>query len=227
MRWFLTSLSTVFTVLIHQFSAAFFKRNLLTLLMAALCLVLFFVPGSRVLLRGDNALILSGEWWRLLTSVWVHNGLDHLIWNLLTLLATGFIVEQFNRKAFAVYLALVIPSLGIFKLLYFPEQHLSLGYSSVAAGLFVLLLVWIVKYGWQTKDYLMSAVSAGLLVFYGLHELGFAGHLSGWEVLSGRSVDETPGLQRNPTHLFGMLVAFLFSLVTRPTAIKPEGEATG
>jgi rhomboid protease GluP len=51
--------------------------------------------GAQVSLWGDNvgALTLSGEWWRLLTSVFVHGGLFHIAFNMWALWNLGLLCE--------------------------------------------------------------------------------------------------------------------------------------
>jgi rhomboid protease GluP len=56
-----------------------------------------FRPGLEVLLRVgalDSRLVASGEWWRLLTCMFVHIGLIHVAFNLYALLSVSSFLEE-------------------------------------------------------------------------------------------------------------------------------------
>jgi membrane associated rhomboid family serine protease len=214
-----SSLVNIKNVLSHQFSWQFFLNTGYTLGMAMLCLIVAPFPMLTELFELHIGKVNQGEVWRLLSYVWVHNGVDHLAWNVLTLVATGCIAEQLNRKVFLLFLGLAIPMGGVVRWFIESDTYIALGYSSIAAGLFVLLLMWIIKLGIKTQDTPMILVSASLLIFYIGHEMGFIGSATGWEVLTGRSVDEQPGMQVNSGHLMGMGLAFIFGILSSP---KPE-----
>ncbi|MEG1313086.1 MAG: rhomboid family intramembrane serine protease [Bacilli bacterium] len=44
--------------------------------------------------RLNGADIFAGQWWRLITSIFLHAGIPHLIVNMIALLIVGFIVEE-------------------------------------------------------------------------------------------------------------------------------------
>ncbi len=59
----------------------------------------------------------NGEWYRLVTSMFIHNGLEHLIGNMIGILAFGWILEPvighfvgfFGGLLFGMVIILLIP----------------------------------------------------------------------------------------------------------------------
>ena len=91
----------------------------------------------------------NGEWWRLLTSAFVHIGMFHLIVNLAVLAQVGAVLERLvGRLAFgAVYVAA-----GVFTALVNISSHpveVTVGASGAIFGLYGLLLASVI---WQTLN---------------------------------------------------------------------------
>jgi len=91
----------------------------------------------------------NGEWWRLLTSAFVHIGMVHLIVNLAVLAQVGAVLERLvGRLAFgAVYVAA-----GVFTALVNISSHpveVTVGASGAIFGLYGLLLAAVI---WQTLN---------------------------------------------------------------------------
>jgi len=88
----------------------------------------------------------NGEWWRLLTSTFVHSGLFHLLINMAALLQIGFILERLVGR---VLFAAVYVVAGIFASLAAISAYpvdVTIGASASICGLFALLLstsVWL------------------------------------------------------------------------------------
>jgi len=114
----------------------------------------------------------------------------------------------------------------VFKLFIYDSGHVSLGFSGVASGTFVLLLVLIIGEGLRTRDVWMVAVTAAILAAFSMHELGFFGSETGWEMLTGDSIDESPGKKTKPVHILGMCtglivgLAYLFASTIKAKAKK-------
>src|SRR5690606_34515930 len=55
-----------------------------------------FNDSSELLKWGaaNDRLIMNGEWWRLITSVFVHGGFIHLIYNMVILAFMGCLIES-------------------------------------------------------------------------------------------------------------------------------------
>ena len=91
----------------------------------------------------------NGEWWRLLTSAFVHIGMVHLIVNLAVLAQVGAVLERLvGRLAFgAVYIAA-----GVFTALVNVSSHpveVTVGATGAIFGLYGLLLASVI---WQTLN---------------------------------------------------------------------------
>ena len=91
----------------------------------------------------------NGEWWRLLTSAFVHIGMFHLIVNLAVLAQVGAVLERLvGRLAFgAVYIAA-----GVFTALVNVSSHpveVTVGATGAIFGLYGLLLASVI---WQTLN---------------------------------------------------------------------------
>ncbi|WP_186575785.1 rhomboid family intramembrane serine protease [Aquibacillus kalidii] len=86
-----------------------------------------------------NPAILDGEWWRIITSMFIHIGLLHLVMNMFALYYVGSAVEQIygNIRFFVIYfLAGILGSLTSFAL----NPQLAAGASGAIFGLFGALL---------------------------------------------------------------------------------------
>jgi membrane associated rhomboid family serine protease len=99
----------------------------------------------------------NGEWWRLLTSAFVHIGTFHLIVNLAVLAQVGAVLERLvGRLAFgAVYLAA-----GVFTALVNISSHpveVTVGATGAIFGLYGLLLASVI---WQTLNQIMRPLLA-------------------------------------------------------------------
>src|SRR5436305_1418866 len=94
-----------------------FSPARITLFFAALCIAIFLAMLASsghalqfdryALLRwGGNyrPLTLAGQWWRLLSAIFVHGGLLHLLFNMIALLDIGLLLE---RKVGKIMLAVI------------------------------------------------------------------------------------------------------------------------
>jgi rhomboid protease GluP len=89
---------------------------------------------------------LSGEWWRLFTSTFIHFGFAHVAFNMIVLAQTGRIVERLygNTRFIALYLfAGLIGSL--LSLLWHPEVN-SAGASGAIFGVLGAMLAYVLRY---------------------------------------------------------------------------------
>ncbi|MDP4090804.1 MAG: rhomboid family intramembrane serine protease [Bacillota bacterium] len=92
--------------------------------------------------RLSGAAIYEGQWWRIITSIFLHAGIPHLAVNMLALLTVGFIVEE---KIGSKKYALVFMGTGIFSALCtMTHTHGAVGASGAiygVIGVFMSMLI--------------------------------------------------------------------------------------
>jgi rhomboid protease GluP len=178
-------------------------------------LVLF---GAKV-----NQLIVAGQVWRLLTSIFLHIGLMHLLFNSYALFLLGIEVERLygTPRFLAIYLlAGLWGSLASFAF----SPHISAGASGAIFGLLGTLVAFFLRhremFGEFGRQRLMSLLGvAGLNLFFGFTVPGidnFA-HLGG--LISGALL----GWSLAPSYKVTWDVNSGPSLVDRPSALKRWG----
>lgn len=224
---FFRALVNVLTLTWSRIRSGFLSHSWLTIFLIVLVTACMFIPEGDLYLRFErDRIIEQGEWWRIVTSVFVHSSWDHYTWNVIVLGASSLVCEQISRRAFVLYLHTMLVVNGVFKLFIYDSGHVSLGFSGVASGTFVLLLVLIIGEGLKTRDVWMVAVTAAILAAFSMHELGFFGSETGWEMLTGDSIDESPGKKTKPVHILGMCtglivgLAYLFASAIKAKANK-------
>ncbi len=103
----------------------------------------FFQPGTQSLVRwGANVryLTLDGQWWRIITNVFVHIGILHVLFNMYALVYIGVLLEpQMGRLRFlAAYLLTgIMASLAS---LYWHSNTVSAGASGAIFGMYGVFL---------------------------------------------------------------------------------------
>ena len=207
---FFKALVNVIGLVWQRLNHGFLNGAWVTLGLVSLVTVLMIIPGAREQLSFSSERILGyGEWWRAFTSPFVHSSWDHYLWNVIVLFASSLVCEQINRPAFVIYLLTMLVVNAVFKLLVYGDAYSALGFSGVASGTFVLLLILIIAEGFFTRDFWMILVASVILTVFSAHELGYLGSQTGWEMLTGRSIDSVPGKKTKPAHLLGMLTGFV------------------
>jgi membrane associated rhomboid family serine protease len=207
---FFRALANVLALTWTRVRTGFLSHSWITIVLATVVTLLMLIPQADDYLKFDRAAIIEkGEWWRTFTAVFVHSSWDHYVWNVIVLLASSLVCEQINRRVFVIYLFAMLVANATFKLLIYGGEHSSLGFSGVASGTFVLLLMLIIAEGVTTRDFWMVVVSSAILFVFSAHELGFLGSQTGWEMLTGRSIDSTPGKKTKPAHVLGMFTGFV------------------
>ncbi len=111
-----------------------------------------------------NALIEAGQYWRLLTSVFIHIGFTHLLFNSYAL----FVLGKYSEKIFGhdkLIMLFIFSGLSGSTLSYLMSPHLSAGASG---GIFGLLGA-IVVYGWNNQFLRSSGLITNLMIILGLN----------------------------------------------------------
>lgn len=126
------------------------------LLIGSNLLIWLLMVGAGAGIMGENLMVFlewganyapltrSGEWWRLLTSAFLHFGLMHLAFNLFALVQIGPLVEQMygNVGYLLLYLAAAIAG-SLASLVFHPQPVLSAGASGAIFGLYGALLGYL------------------------------------------------------------------------------------
>ena len=150
-------------------------------------------------------LTTNGEWWRMLTSTFLHGGLMHLLANMYGLLFVGIFLEPLLGKA---KYAIIYLTTGIFASmasLYFHEPSVSIGASGAIFGLYGVFLALLLTKVFP-KDFSKTFLTS-TLIFIGYNLLmGFA----------GAGID-------NAAHIGGLVSGFIVGLILYPK-LKRQAE---
>lgn len=135
-------------------------------------------PTDKLLLWGANAAseVQRGEWWRLLTATFLHNGIMHVTMNMIGLAAAGITVERIYGHRLFTLIYLGSGLIGSALSLHFSAQHaVSVGASGAVFGVTGALLVAV----FQNREKLPQAFgkqtisSLGFFIIYALAQ-GFS-----------------------------------------------------
>nr|MBP8257575.1 rhomboid family intramembrane serine protease [Opitutaceae bacterium] len=136
-----------------------------------------------------GAATTQGEWWRLVTAMFVHYGIVHLAFNMWALLDAGRVVERLiGRLPFALaYMSSGILS-GFSSQLWHQDRTWSAGASGAVFGVYGMLLGFMLKEKASTPSIILRPVLKSVLFFAGYNLLyGFiqpridnAAHIGGF-----------------------------------------------
>ena len=167
--------------------------NLIVFIITLLFGVGAISPTAQELLEvGGNrrANIASGEYWRLLTSVFIHGGIIHLVMNLVGIFLAGmFLEEKLGRKNMILYF-LIAGVAGSITSVLWHDNTVSIGASGAIFGYFGLLLAFNI-FKIISKD--QQGIIWNILIFYGGISLLF-GMFDGID---------------NAAHIGGLLMGFI------------------
>jgi rhomboid protease GluP len=139
-----------------------------------------------------NPSIIEGEWWRIITSMFLHIGLLHLFMNMLAVYYLGSIVERIYgslRFLFIYFLAGIGGGLASFAF----SMNVSAGASGALFGLFGALLY----FGTIHKQIFLQTMGKGVLLVIAIN------------VVFGFTVPQID----NAAHLGGLLAGFIASAI--------------
>jgi rhomboid protease GluP len=118
-------------------------------------LYLFSFKDSDLLSWGANlkSSIICGEWWRLLTCIFLHGGLMHLVLNMYVLYFVGIFLEpRLNKTKYAV-IYLVTGILASITILWKHDGTISVGASGAIYGLYGVILSLLLTRKVFLKDF--------------------------------------------------------------------------
>lgn len=163
-----------------------------------------------------NPAILEGEWWRIVTSMFLHIGFVHLFMNMVALYYLGSAVEKlFGTTRFAIIYLLAGISGGLASFAF--NTQVSAGASGAIFGLFGALLYFGVlnkrlffrTMGWNLLFILALNIAFGIM----MPQIDNGAHIGG--LLGGflaSAVVSLPGTKKWPHQLGGFLI-YLFMAI--------------
>jgi rhomboid protease GluP len=113
----------------------------------------------------------GGEWWRLLTNVFLHIGILHIGMNMLGLWQIGFLVERLlgNRGFLIMYL--VSGLCGSAASLFWNPHVVSAGASGAVFGVYGLLVAYLLRNRGSIPKEILGPLQKSALFFIGLNVL--------------------------------------------------------
>lgn len=166
------------------------KTPYITYIIMGICFIMFLITGmgndTGVLIEyGANldVLVKNGEYYRLLTSMFLHSGLLHLFFNMYALYIIGPQVESFFGKTKYLIIYLLSGISGSLLSVAFNVNTVSVGASGAIFGLFGSLLY----FGYNYRGYLGNVIKSQILpvviinLIFGFISTGVdvAGHIGG------------------------------------------------
>ncbi|AIF43423.1 rhomboid family intramembrane serine protease [Virgibacillus sp. SK37] len=140
-----------------------------------------------------NPDIMSGEWWRIVSSMFLHIGLLHLFMNMLAVYYLGIAVERmYGSWRFLVIYFLAGIGGGIASFAF--SQHVSAGASGALFGLFGALLFFGIHY----KKIFFQTMGKNVLILIGIN------------IIFGFLVPQID----NAAHLGGLIAGFIAASIT-------------
>lgn len=128
--------------------------------------------------------VMNGEYWRLLTSIFIHGGLLHLFMNLLGLGIGASLLEGMLSKAQLIISYIVCGILASVVSIYWHENTVSVGASGAIFGLYGLILAFTVFKIYPTDmrgmTWILLGLYAGVSLLFGfLGGIDNAAHFGG------------------------------------------------
>jgi membrane associated rhomboid family serine protease len=177
----------------------------------------YFNNSQLVLFTGMkvNELLADGQWWRLISSQFVHLGFMHIAFNAYGLYVLGPMVERFYGWKRFLLLYLSSGTAGALASYFFVDAH-SGGASGAIYGLVGVLLVFGFKYRRELPKRVSKALTFGMLPWV-IFSLGIG-------FLESLPMD-------NAAHLGGLfcggLLVFVLSSKLRPARAEDRSAAVG
>lgn len=168
------------------------------------------------LIRCTNEVgVANGEWWRLITSGFLHSGLLHIGFNMYFIWMFGQLLEPaLGRLRFGLlyFVSLLGGSIGA--MLYSDPQTLTVGASGAAFGLLgaALVVSKIRKIDSLTNDLLMIAALNFAIGFIPGFNVSIGGHLGGFVIGAAAGFVAFGPLARNKSAVVGILTAAMVAL---------------
>lgn len=146
--------------------------------------------GSNSLLLREGALygplVAHGQWWRIVTSAFLHGGLLHIAFNMFALFQVGRFLDMLigSRRMLTIYaISMVGSGLAVY---FFAYDQVTIGASGAIFGIFGALVAIGLRLGERGRLLVMQTlpiVGINLLIGFTVPNISNAGHIGG--LLSG------------------------------------------
>jgi len=130
-------------------------------------------------------LILTGEWWRLVTAVFLHGGLIHIGFNMMALLQLGPPLEELYGSGRYTFLYVLTGAFGFLVSAFF--GNVSLGASGAILGLVGAMLAITTKRGGSYMHELRSRLISSVVILFviGFMGMGIDNYAHGGGLVAG------------------------------------------
>ncbi len=182
--------------------------NTLVFIAMAVSGVNILQPDTQSLLNwGANFVPLTteGQWWRLITSFFIHIGIMHLVMNMYALVFIGILLEQYLGPIRFLVAYIICGIVSSVSSLYWNDMVASAGASGAIFGMYGVFLSLIITNPLERSARKPLLVSIIIFVAYNL--------LAGLRQYSG--ID-------NAGHIGGLVCGFIIGLAYIPAVKKPE-----
>jgi len=208
------------------------KKIIVTKILISICVAMYllsliitdnFTASLLILGANNRGLVLNGEFYRLITSAFLHGSFIHLFVNMYSLWVIGSQVETYLGKVKFIVIYLLSALMGSLLSIVFLENSISIGASGAIFGLMGSLLY----FGYHYRLYLSNALTnqiipiivANLFLGFAMTGIDNAAHIGG--LIGGYLATMIVGLQYKSTKnetingliVYILLSAFLFYAV--------------
>jgi len=180
--------------------------NILIFILMVISGVDFMEPDTKsLILWGANfkPMTLQGEWWRLLTNIFLHIGVIHLLLNMYALLYIGLILEPYLGKARFAAAYLLTGIAASTASLSWHDFTVSAGASGAIFGMYGVFLAML------TTNFIEKAARKTLLVSIGI--------FVAYNLMNGMK----DGID-NAAHIGGLVSGFVIGYLYYPSLKNPE-----
>lgn len=155
-------------------------------------ILIYLLPATFQHFHYNSSLVTTGQWWRIITSQFVHLDLSHLSYNIVALMILGVILENNYRQQIVLFLVASVSAIGCYLLI----SDLML-YCGISGAINALVPPAVFSMWRQTRSFiplLLGAIHIGRIVFEFFVESSLISNLD-WP-------------SHPPVHLIGLAVGF-------------------
>jgi len=131
-------------------------------------------------------MVLDGQWWRLLTAMFLHGGMTHVLMNMFSLYLIGRGAEAYFSKSAYLSIYLFSGFLGSFASLLMHDESIGLGASGAIFGLFGALAGFFLAYKEQIQDHSKAfmkqfgiIIGINLIIGLAIPQVDVSAHIGG------------------------------------------------